>query len=53
MSSRSGVSPQDGKPLDATSLCSSAGTAARVGSCVLRRLAGRTTCTQLAPRVHA
>ena len=53
MSSHSGVSPQNSKPLAAISLGSSAGTAARVGSCVLRRLAGRTTCTQLAPRVHA
>jgi hypothetical protein len=53
VSSRSGVFSQNGKPSDAISLCPSAGTAARVGSCVLRRLAGRTTCTQLAPRVHA
>ena len=48
-----GVSSQNGKLLDPVSFCPSAGTAARVGWRVLRRLAARTTCTQLARRVHA
>jgi hypothetical protein len=49
VNSRSSVSSQNGKPLDPISLCP----AQLVGSRVLRRLAARTTCTQLAPRGHA